>query len=62
MIVAAPAAALALGSWAALPPALAYSTLIARRARMEDRYLREHLEGYAEYASRIRFGLVPGIW
>jgi protein-S-isoprenylcysteine O-methyltransferase Ste14 len=62
MIVAAPSAALALGSWWALVPALAYSALIARRAALEDRYLREHLEGYAGYADRVRFRLVPGVW
>jgi protein-S-isoprenylcysteine O-methyltransferase Ste14 len=62
MIVAAPAAALALGSWLALVPAIAYSLLIARRAALEDRYLREHLDGYADYADRVRFRLVPGVW
>jgi len=62
MIVAAPAAVLALGSWLALVPALGYSALIARRAVREDRYLREHLDGYAEYADRVRFRLIPGVW
>jgi protein-S-isoprenylcysteine O-methyltransferase Ste14 len=62
MIVAAPAAVLALGSWLGLVPALGYSALIARRAVLEDRYLREHLDGYAEYADRVRFRLVPGVW
>jgi len=62
MIVAAPASVLALGSWWALAPALLYSWLIARRARLEDRYLREHLDGYIDYADRVRFRLIPGIW
>jgi len=62
MIVAAPSAALALGSWWALAPALAYSSLIARRAALEDRYLRQHLDGYSGYADRVRFRLVPGVW
>jgi protein-S-isoprenylcysteine O-methyltransferase Ste14 len=62
MIVAAPASALALGSWWALVPALAYSGLIARRAAMEDRFLQHALDGYAEYADRVRFRLIPGIW
>ena len=62
MMVAAPAAALALGSWWALLPALVYSALIARRAAIEDRYLREHLDGYADYARSVRFRLMPGIW
>jgi protein-S-isoprenylcysteine O-methyltransferase Ste14 len=62
MIVAAPGAALGLGSWLALVPAFAYSALIARRVALEDRYLREHLDGYAAYADRVRFRLVPGVW
>src|SRR5439155_19853535 len=62
MIVSVPASVLALGSWWALAPALLYSWLIARRARLEDRYLREHLDGYIDYADRVRFRLIPGIW
>jgi protein-S-isoprenylcysteine O-methyltransferase Ste14 len=62
MIVVVPAQALALGSWYALAPALVYSMLIARRASVEDRYLREHLDGYAAYAERVRYRIVPGVW
>jgi protein-S-isoprenylcysteine O-methyltransferase Ste14 len=62
MVVVVPASALALGSWYALVPALLYSALIARRASIEDRYLRERLEGYASYAERVRYRIVPGIW
>jgi len=62
MSVAAPASALALGSWWALVPALVYSALIVRRARAEDRYLRDHLDGYVDYADRVRFRLIPGVW
>jgi protein-S-isoprenylcysteine O-methyltransferase Ste14 len=62
MIVVVPAQALALGSWYALVPALLYSLLIARRASVEDRYLRDHLEGYAAYAERVRYRIVPGVW
>jgi len=62
MLVGAPAAALALGSWWAVIPAIGYSALIARRAAMEDRYLREQLDGYSEYAARVPYRLIPGIW
>ena len=62
MAVAAPAATLALGSWWALLPALAYAFLIIGRARMEDAYLQAYLDGYREYAERVRFRLVPGLW
>jgi len=34
---------------------------IYRTAR-EDRILQEELEGYAEYAQKVRHRLVPGIW
>jgi len=54
--------ALALGSWWALPPALVWAAAIIRRTLLEDRLLREELEGYAAYAERVPFRLVPGIW
>ena len=57
-----PAVALALGSWDGALLALVYSALIVRRAAVEDRYLRGELDGYAEYASRVRFRLIPGVW
>jgi len=28
----------------------------------EDRKLREHLDGYAAYARKVRHRLVPGVW
>jgi protein-S-isoprenylcysteine O-methyltransferase Ste14 len=62
LLLALPAAALALGSWFALPSAVAYSALVTRRASVEDRYLQANLEDYAEYASRVRFRLIPGLW
>ena len=62
MILVPPAAALALGSWGALLPALGLSALFLARTAHEDRFLRGHLEGYAEYAARVRFRLLPGVW
>jgi protein-S-isoprenylcysteine O-methyltransferase Ste14 len=62
MAIALPAAVLGLGSWIALGPALLYSMLIVRRAAIEDRFLQRELDGYREYASRVRFRLVPGLW
>jgi protein-S-isoprenylcysteine O-methyltransferase Ste14 len=32
------------------------------RTAFEDRVLHAELAGYAEYAQRVRFRLVPGIW
>jgi protein-S-isoprenylcysteine O-methyltransferase Ste14 len=62
MSLAAPASALALGSWGALIPALALSVTFALRAAHEDRFLHANLPGYAEYAARVRFRLLPGVW
>jgi protein-S-isoprenylcysteine O-methyltransferase Ste14 len=62
MAIVIPAIALALGSWLGVGLALVYSALILRRAAVEDRYLREHLDGYADYARHVRFRLVPGLW
>ena len=39
-----------------------YSILIIMRTYLEDKTLREELLGYAEYAERVRFRLIPGIW
>ena len=62
LVLALPASALALGSWWALVPALATSALFVRRTLHEDRFLRGHLEGYDQYAARVRHRLVPGVW
>jgi protein-S-isoprenylcysteine O-methyltransferase Ste14 len=62
MILAIPGSGLALGSWLAFGIGLVYSALILRRVRFEDGFLRAHLEGYGEYAQRVRYRLVPGLW
>jgi protein-S-isoprenylcysteine O-methyltransferase Ste14 len=62
MIMAVPMSGLALGSWYGTLVGCVYSLLILRRVSFEDGYLQEHLEGYREYASRVRYRLVPGLW
>jgi protein-S-isoprenylcysteine O-methyltransferase Ste14 len=62
MLVAALCSGPALGSWWAMIPIAAYILLILRRAAVEDRFLQAKLEGYADYAQRVRFRLLPGIW
>lgn len=62
MLVFAPTAALALGSWWALIPAGLYCALILRRTLVEDRFLRANLAGYDEYAGRVRSRVIPGVW
>ncbi len=53
---------LALGSvWGLALMALSGAMLIARTA-LEDRTLRAELPGYADYAKRVRYRLLPGIW
>lgn len=53
---------LLLGSWwAFLPAGLCAACLVVRTA-LEDRTLRRELPGYADYAGRTRFRLLPGIW
>lgn len=47
--------------WAFLPAALLSLVLVLRTA-LEDRTLRQELEGYEEYAARVRYRLLPGIW
>ena len=53
---------LALGSWWALLPAAGYALLILNRAAREDRFLQAELPGYAEYAKRVHYRVLPGVW
>ncbi|MBA4380116.1 MAG: isoprenylcysteine carboxylmethyltransferase family protein [Anaerolinea sp.] len=53
---------IALGSlWACIPMALLVVNLFVRTA-LEDRTLKNELEGYKDYAARVRYRLLPGIW
>ena len=53
---------LALGSyWALIPAAVAGIGLVVRTA-LEDRTLQRELPGYRDYAGRVRYRLVPGVW
>ena len=56
------AIALILGSSLALIPAFVIGVLYVIRAALEDRMLRNELAGYSEYAARVRYRLIPGIW
>jgi len=54
--------ALALGSlWALLPAALVVVVLTIR-TNLEDATLQRELPGYAEFAARVRYKWIPGIW
>jgi protein-S-isoprenylcysteine O-methyltransferase Ste14 len=54
--------ALSLGSWWALIPAGFASLVLVLRTVWEDRTLHAELPGYAAYAQRVRFRLIPGVW
>jgi protein-S-isoprenylcysteine O-methyltransferase Ste14 len=53
---------LALGSlWACIPMMLLVANLFLRTA-LEDTTLQNELDGYKEYAGRVRYRLILGIW
>jgi protein-S-isoprenylcysteine O-methyltransferase Ste14 len=54
--------ALLLGSWWGLLASLVLDALIVLRTALEDHELQERLPGYADYARRVRYRLVPEIW
>jgi len=56
------AMALALDSVWTLIPATAALVIAVVRTALEDRTLQEELPGYREYADRVRYRLIPGIY
>lgn len=62
LILVPPFSGLALGSWAAVAVGLAMSALVVRRVLFEDSFLRQHLDGYADYTQRVPRRLIPGVW
>jgi protein-S-isoprenylcysteine O-methyltransferase Ste14 len=53
---------LLLGSWYGLVAAFVSIGILAVRAVLEERTLILELFGYREYAERVRYRLIPGIW
>jgi len=52
----------ALGSlWGVLPAGLTVIATVIRTA-LEDKMLRNELDGYLDYAKRVRYRLLPGLW
>jgi len=47
--------------WAFLPTAFTMILMVIRTA-LEDRALQDELEGYRDYARRVRYRLLPGVW
>ena len=53
---------LVLGSWLAGLIGLVIILPVLVRTAREDRILHEQLEGYAAYAEKVRYRLIPGVW
>jgi protein-S-isoprenylcysteine O-methyltransferase Ste14 len=53
---------LALGSWWALVFSGLIVIVFVIRTYLEDATLKKELPGYAEYAKKTRFRLIPGVW
>ncbi|MGD9029362.1 MAG: isoprenylcysteine carboxylmethyltransferase family protein [Anaerolineae bacterium] len=47
--------------WAYVP-ALSLTIVVLIRTALEDRTLQERLEGYRDYAGKVRYRLLPGVW
>jgi len=54
--------AASLGSRVAVAATVALSLVLVVRTALEDRTLQAELEGYAAYATRVRYRLLPGVW
>lgn len=48
-------------AWALLP-ALFLAAVLILRTRLEDQTLQAELDGYRDYAQRVRYRLLPGVW
>jgi protein-S-isoprenylcysteine O-methyltransferase Ste14 len=53
---------LILNSRWAFVPAIATAAMSVLRTVLEDRTLHNELEGYADYARRVKYKLVPAVW
>ena len=53
---------LLLGSKYGLLGALLLIAIVARRAVLEEQVLRDELEGYSVYMTRVRHRLIPHLW
>jgi protein-S-isoprenylcysteine O-methyltransferase Ste14 len=54
--------ALLLGSWWGLVISPIFAVLFGVRAGIEERELIAGLPGYGDYAIRVRYRLLPGVW
>jgi protein-S-isoprenylcysteine O-methyltransferase Ste14 len=54
--------ALLLGSWWGTAMSPIFAVIFGVRSRIEENTLMTGLPGYADYAARVRYRLVPGLW
>jgi len=47
--------------WAFIPTMITVGLYVVRTA-LEDRFLQQNLDGYRDYATRVRYRLLPGVW
>lgn len=48
-------------AWAFIPVVI-FGYFFILRTSLEDRFLQENLPGYREYAQKVRYRLLPGVW
>ena len=53
---------LVFGSWPSIPPMLLWIGLVVYRTLQEEKVLLAELQGYPEYAQRVRWRFLPGVW
>jgi protein-S-isoprenylcysteine O-methyltransferase Ste14 len=53
---------LALGSVLTFIPVILLTPLIVARTYLEDRTLHKELDGYTDYAEKVKYRLIPGVW
>ena len=53
---------LLLGSYWAMIPAVLTTIVLLARTHLEDTTLHRELPGYSDYAHRVRFRILPGVW
>jgi protein-S-isoprenylcysteine O-methyltransferase Ste14 len=51
-----------LGSWSGVLLGLIFVMILARRAVLEERTLRQNLPDYAAYMAQVKYRLIPYIW
>jgi protein-S-isoprenylcysteine O-methyltransferase Ste14 len=53
---------LLLGSWYGILVGLIFIFILARRAVLEERTLKNELSGYVSYMTQVKYRFVPYIW